>query len=88
MIKKWKANLGYGYEIESILVEKETEHSVWINGDRSSKRSSYSNYFNSFQEAKDFLLEDASGQVKKAQLSLKNALSKRDTVLNMRPNNG
>ena len=54
-------------KITPVKVEKETEKSVWverfyISGDtkyiRNSKRSAYDNYFDTFEEARKFLLEE------------------------------
>lgn len=46
----------YGNRIERVEIEKSTDSSVWIKGRRNAIKSSYENYFKSFDEAKSFLL--------------------------------
>ena len=43
--------------IEEVEIDKETEHFVYIGKDRAAKRSVYENYFDSWSEAKEALLE-------------------------------
>jgi hypothetical protein len=55
-VTKWK--LGWGGKITSVEVVRETEHSVWrlsLGGKeiRDKKRSHYSRYYDSFEEARD-----------------------------------
>lgn len=42
-------------KIEEIEVEKESEKSVWIEGNRNAKMSDYANYYSSWDEAKNAL---------------------------------
>ena len=63
----------WGRLIELVEVEKETEASVWIEGRRSAKRSSYENYFDTFDEAKAFLTEYAEQILTNARKSLEHA---------------
>ena len=59
-MKKYKATFSlYGKMIEPVEVDKETSKSVWIEGRRLAKRSSYENYLDSFEEAKECLMEYA-----------------------------
>ena len=59
--------------INKVEVERETEQSVWINGRRNSKHSDYSSFFDSFDEAKAFLLAIAEKKVTLAKLRLNDA---------------
>lgn len=45
--------------IVEVEVERESDSSVWIKGRRNNKRSTYENYFDSWDEAKAYLLEKA-----------------------------
>ena len=78
---KYMARVGYA-EIKPIDVVRETEKCIWIEretygGDvrqsRSSKSSSYENYFDSFGEAKTFLMEHAQRKLDSAIRSLEKA---------------
>lgn len=44
-------SLQWGPSIRAVQVERSTESSVWINGRRSSRSSSYSRYFPTWDEA-------------------------------------
>ena len=54
---KYKAYYYSRPEVEKVEVEKETESSVWIQGRREVKETQYSAFFDTFQEAKDFLID-------------------------------
>ena len=49
----------YGVIIEKVEVERETESSIWTDGVRNAKRSGWSNFFDTFDEAKDFLMKES-----------------------------
>ena len=42
--------------VEPVEVERSTAANVWINGRRCNKRTTYENYFETFEEARDFVL--------------------------------
>ncbi len=42
--------------VTPVVVERANDKSVWINGRRSARRSSYENYFDTFEEGRDFLV--------------------------------
>lgn len=48
--------------IKPILVDRETENSVFIGSTRNAKRSSFHNYFDTWGEAKAFLLKNAENE--------------------------
>ena len=54
---KYKVNYYWRPEVEKVEVEKETESSVWIKGRREAKEAQYHAFFDTFQEAKDFLID-------------------------------
>jgi hypothetical protein len=63
-MKKYRVNIGWGdARIEEVEVERETEMSIWINGDRHAKRSDSLNYFTSYNEAYGTLLDKAEKKV-------------------------
>jgi len=64
----WGKNL-----IEQVEVEKETEASVWIKGRRNAKRTEYYNYFDTWDEAKLYLLTVAEAKVAAIRLNLERA---------------
>lgn len=60
-IKKYITG-SYGELIQTVTVERESEHTIWYvdksgRGQSCRKQSSYSRVFDTFQEAKDYLLE-------------------------------
>ena len=57
-------------EIEKVEVERETEHSVWIDGRKLAKMSSYYSFFKTFEEAKKFLLKNADNRIEIAKSEL------------------
>jgi hypothetical protein len=56
-VTKYKAFYYSHPEVEKVEVEKETELSVWIKGRREAKETQCSAFFDTFQEAKDFLID-------------------------------
>lgn len=60
----------YGELITAIDVEKETEKSVWINGRREAKHSSWATYHDTWEEAKTYLLALSLRKLKNARRSL------------------
>lgn len=85
MVKKYVARSGYPTGINRIDVERETASSVWVHGRRNAKRSSYDNYFNTWEDAHGFLLETAEHELALAQLRLDAARSKLELVKSLKP---
>ena len=85
MIEKYVAINSHLKSIKCVEVEKETAASVWINGRRHSKRSSYENHFDTWQEAHDFLRESAEKNLSKAHIILEQARSKLEFVKRLKP---
>jgi hypothetical protein len=56
---KYRIDFGYhdAYaKIEEVEVERESKSSVWINGRRNAKRSDYHNYFDTWLDAKQAIV--------------------------------
>ena len=65
---------GYGGDlIEVVEVDRETKDSIFINGRRTSKRSSHHAYWDSWEEAYASLVDKAQQRVASARRSLKDA---------------
>ena len=67
----WGNNL-----IKAVEVEKETDVSVWVKGSRCAKRSTYKNYFDTWEEAKQFLLGKAEAECDSLRSQLERAKGK------------
>lgn len=80
-MKKYKTAGNWNAKIEVVECERETDSCVWVRGGfskaerRYNKKSSYDNYFDSFQEAKDFLINTGEAKVKSARRNLEEANS-------------
>ena len=61
--------------IKKVKVERETEYTVWINGNRCSKKTEYSQFWNTFDEAKSHLIDKYTRQKNNAELRLEVAKS-------------
>ena len=66
--------------IELVEVENETQSSVWINGRRQKKQTAHRKYFDTWGEAKDFLMKEAEIGVRNARARLEIANSKLGNV--------
>ena len=84
MITKYLATT-YSNEIKCVEVERETVASVWANGRRLPKRSSYENYFETWQGAHGFLRESAETELSQAQGRVDRARSKLEFVKKLKP---
>jgi len=62
-MKKYKAETFCSVQIIEVIIERETDHYVFIKSkwrkklDRELKQCSYHKYFNTFKEAKDYLID-------------------------------
>lgn len=59
--------------IEEIEADRESDSSIWINGERRAKRTEHDNYFRTYQEAKDWLIEEATKEIRTHESRLTNA---------------
>ena len=73
MIKKFKAINGYRKDIEIVHVERESDNSVWIKGNRRGKVTDYETYFDDFDSAKSHLLSKAEEELNIARRRLETA---------------
>lgn len=62
--------------IERIEIERESASCVWVNGRKRAKHTSWESYFNSFEEAKASLVQEAEEEVESAKADLQRARSK------------
>ena len=69
MIKKFVI-CSYGVVIGTVDIERETEHSVWIKGSRSAKKTEWNSYFDSYNEAYDELELRLNRKIESAESSL------------------
>lgn len=62
---KYKASAGFIPSIESVQIDRETEHTLWLTYDGSQVRkiSERTRYFDSIDEARDFLLNGIESKI-------------------------
>ena len=56
--------------IEKIEIDRETDKSVWVNGQRQAKAGGYYAYFDTFGEAKGFLITTVLAEIRNAENSI------------------
>ena len=61
------------FPINKVKITKESESSVWVNGRIRRKFSDYECYFDTFQEAKDHVMQQAQKRIDEANRSLAHA---------------
>lgn len=71
--------------IESVEIDRETESSVFIGKNRNAKRSSWHNYFDTWDDAKSFLLKNAEDEAAGARIRLEYANSKLGNIKGLKP---
>jgi len=73
-MKKYKARVSprWGCEarITEVEAERETKQSIWINGRRNAKVSSWETYFDSWDEAKAALIESQSLKIENLRIQV------------------
>jgi len=60
---KYKAGRWSKELIEAVEITKETEYNVWFKQDRHQKRSSGTNFFDTWKEAHEYLIQKAQEQL-------------------------
>ena len=83
-MKKFRAGGFSSKLIEAVEVDRETDVSVFIDKQRHAKRSSYHNYFDTWDEAKDFLLKKAEGEAERIRRLLEIANGKLGHIRGLR----
>jgi hypothetical protein len=73
---KYRTEYFFAPIITKVEVDKETYANVWINGQRVAKGSKYVKYFDTFFEAKNFLVHNADREVAMARIHLENESTK------------
>lgn len=76
MTKFYRASARWTVKVETVEVDRESENSVWINGQRRAKRSDWDNYFPTFDEAKAFVIHEMESGVDSARRELERAKDK------------
>jgi hypothetical protein len=71
-------------KIKSVQVEKHTENSVWIDGQRRG-RWSWRAYFPTWEEAHKYLLDKAETDLESARLALQRQQGRHGQIKGMRP---
>ena len=84
-ITKYKTARFRPARIEAVEVERETVQSVWINGRKNAKRSSWDAFHDSWDEAHAYLLALAESKLKGARRDLELAQSEHGNVKGMKP---
>ena len=71
---KYKVSHYWRPEVEKVEIEKETDSSVWIKGRRGAKETQYHAFFDTFAEAKAFLIDvfEKKAQAVRSQLETAN----------------
>lgn len=72
MLKKYKIMtwMSLKAEIKEVEVEKETDKSIWIKGQRNAKVSDFVTYCDTYEEAKEKLASIVASRIKKAREEL------------------
>jgi hypothetical protein len=79
-IKKYRAS-PYGKKIELVIVERETQSSIWIRGSRMAKRNTF---FDTWEDAKDYLLSEAARKLSSARTNLQYAQDRYGNIKGLR----
>lgn len=80
-MKKYRTS---GKAIAIVEAERETEQCVWVAGRRRAKISDYYNFFNTWDDAHNFLKDCAQKEVLNARLQLDYRLGELETILALR----
>lgn len=83
--EKFVARLGYPNDIRVVTIDKETEASVWVGGNRRAKITEYENYFDTWQEAKDCIVANARSELRRAKMRVDRARSKLQSAEKLKP---
>lgn len=72
-------------EIKKIEISRESDSSVWdMQNRRHNKNGEWENYFDTFEEAKNYLIEEKNKEIKKAQEQLEYVMEKLKNVSNIK----
>jgi hypothetical protein len=85
MNKTWWLNKSYISEPVAVKVERHTEQSVWIGGSRNAKKSDYSEYFQTWEEAKRSKVDRAARNVASLQRQLEEANKELERAMELVP---
>jgi len=81
MLYKYATGYTYNKLIEKVEIERETESSVWIKGIRKGKRThDWHNFFDTWEEAHNFLLDNSESDLKSARNRLSTAQDRNGNI--------
>ena len=80
MITKYKVNLQWKPWIEKVDVQRETDLSVWIRGRRESKNTNYYAFLDTFDEAKNRIIEEFGKKILQEQKSIERSIEQIKTL--------
>ena len=83
----WYVTSNWGKRIEPVEVEKSTDKSVWIEGNRRALISDYSSHFPTWAEAKEHLLGKAGRKLEAARAQLARAQAEYGNIKGLRDPN-
>ena len=81
---KFRTNAWGNKLIEPVEIDRETDSSVFIGKNRNAKRSSYHNYFDTWEDAKAFLLKNAEDEAASCLRQLETANGKLGNIRGLR----
>lgn len=83
-MKKYIANNGYGKCIRAIEIDKEIDSSVWLEGRVRRKHSEFESFFDTFEQAKEWLLLEAKARVDQSRRKLEHEQSIYGNILGLK----
>jgi len=76
MTIRYIARTWIDHKIESVLIDRETDKSIWVRGTKIAKESNGQCVFNTFQEAKNFLTTHLKEEIENREKSIDTLRSK------------
>lgn len=73
LVKYFATMTGAFGPIRKVVVDRETPKCIWVDGRRQGKESGFGRYFDSFEEAKNYLLDKADQDLARARRLLQRA---------------
>jgi tRNA(Phe) wybutosine-synthesizing methylase Tyw3 len=85
-MKKYLATYYYSCKIFEVELERETEKSYWSNGLRKLKESDGEKLFDTYEEAKSFLIKKQEDRIRRAQANLNRLRNELEELKNQKVN--
>jgi len=83
-MKKYIANNGYGKRIRAIEIDKETDSSVWVDGRVRRKYTEFESFFDTFEQAKEWLLLESKARLDQSRRQLEREQSIYGNILGLK----